>query len=67
MSDDTRYPLYQRLRMKSDAAMARGNVEVSSDLAGAAAEAHWQQCLTDYERRKAERDGGRGRERELEA
>ena len=61
MSDDTRYPLSQRLKMKSDAAMARGDVLTANELSDAAKLALEQESEANYQRDNER--GGRERER----
>ena len=61
MSDDTRYPLSERLKMKSAAAMARGDMIAAYELGDAAKLALEQECEADYQRDNER--GGRERER----
>jgi hypothetical protein len=61
MSDDTRYPLSERLKMASMAAFEKGDTRRGTELADAAKAAHWQECCADYEYRQARERGGRER------
>lgn len=55
MSEDTRIPASERLRRKAAVAYAKGNFREAAELAEAAHAAHWQECVADYHRGRAER------------